>query len=97
MPLRLVLRAIVPVEKVTRRWMSSGLDSNSLTSREREIMIQATAGRLNKQIAYGIGITESTVKVHRANLMRKMKARSLPELSRMADRLGLAPEKPQRP
>jgi FixJ family two-component response regulator len=69
----------------------------SLTSREREIMIQATAGRLNKQIAFGIGITESTVKVHRANLMRKMKARSLPELGRMADRLGLAPEKPQRP
>jgi FixJ family two-component response regulator len=60
-------------------------------------MIQATAGRLNKQIAYGIGITESTVKVHRANLMRKMKARSLSELSRMADTLGLAPEKPQRP
>ena len=59
-------------------------------------MIQATAGQLNKQIAYGIGITESTVKVHRANLMRKMKARSLPELSRMADRLGLAPEKSQR-
>jgi FixJ family two-component response regulator len=69
---------------------------DSLTSREREIMIQATAGQLNKQIAYGIGITESTVKVHRANLMRKMKARSLPELSRMADRLGLAPEKSQR-
>jgi FixJ family two-component response regulator len=69
---------------------------DSLTSREREIMIQATAGQLNKQIAHGIGITESTVKVHRANLMRKMKARSLPELSRMADRLGLVPEKPQR-
>jgi FixJ family two-component response regulator len=68
---------------------------DSLTTREREIMIQATAGRLNKQIAYGIGITESTVKVHRANLMRKMKARSLSELGRMADRLGLAPEKPQ--
>ena len=97
MPLRLALRAIVPVEKVKRRWMSSGPDFDSLTSREREIMIQATAGRLNKQIAFGIGITESTVKVHRANLMRKMKARSLPELSRMADRLGLAPEKPQRP
>ena len=60
-------------------------------------MIQATAGQLNKQIAHGIGITESTVKVHRANLMRKMKARSLPELSRMADRLGLAQEKPQLP
>jgi Response regulator len=70
---------------------------DSLTSREREIMIEATAGRLNKQIAHGIGITESTVKVHRANLMRKMKVRSLPELSRIADRLGLAPAKPQRP
>jgi RNA polymerase sigma factor (sigma-70 family) len=69
---------------------------DSLTVREREIMIQAAAGRLNKQIAYGMGITESTVKVHRSNAMRKMKARSLPELSRMADRLGLAPEKPQR-
>ena len=59
-------------------------------------MIQATAGRLNKQIAYGIGIAEATVKVHRSNLMRKMKARSLRELSRMADKLGLAPEKPPR-
>jgi FixJ family two-component response regulator len=68
---------------------------DSLTSREREIMIHATTGRLNKQIAYGIGIAESTVKVHRANLMRKMKARSLPELSRMADKLGLAPDKRQ--
>ena len=58
-------------------------------------MIQVTAGRLNKQIAGDIGITESTVKVHRANLMRKMKARSLPELSRMADALKLASQKPQ--
>jgi FixJ family two-component response regulator len=70
---------------------------DSLSLREREIMIQATAGRLNKQIAHGIGITESTVKVHRANLMRKMKARSLPELSRMADKLGMTPGKLQRP
>ena len=61
----------------------------TLSSREREIMIQATAGRLNKQIANDIGITESTVKVHRSNLMRKMQARSLPELSRMADILKL--------
>ncbi len=63
---------------------------STLSSREREIMIQVTAGRLNKQIAGDIGITESTVKVHRSNLMRKMKARSLPELSRMADALKLA-------
>jgi FixJ family two-component response regulator len=67
----------------------------TLSSREREIMVQVTAGRLNKQIAYDIGITESTVKVHRTNLMRKMQARSLPELSRMADRLDLATEKPR--
>ena len=68
----------------------------TLSSREREVMIGVTAGRLNKQIANDIGIAESTVKVHRTNLMRKMKARSLPELSRMADRLNLATEKPLR-
>jgi RNA polymerase sigma factor (sigma-70 family) len=66
----------------------------TLSSREREIMILVTAGRLNKQIANDIGIAESTVKVHRTNLMRKMQARSLPELSRMADILKLTPEKP---
>jgi FixJ family two-component response regulator len=66
---------------------------DTLSSREREIMVQVTAGRLNKQIANDMGIAESTVKVHRTNLMRKMKARSLPELSRMADMLQLAPEK----
>jgi FixJ family two-component response regulator len=59
-------------------------------------MAQATAGRLNKQIAHDLGITESTVKVHRTNLMRKMKARSLPELSRMADTLKLSPAAPYR-
>jgi FixJ family two-component response regulator len=69
---------------------------DTLSSREREIMFLVTAGRLNKQIANDIGITESTVKVHRTNLMRKMKARSLPELSRMADFLKLAPEKSRR-
>jgi FixJ family two-component response regulator len=69
---------------------------DTLSSREREIMLKATAGRLNKQIANDMGIAESTVKVHRTNLMRKMKARSLPELSRMADALGLTPEKSSR-
>ena len=62
---------------------------DSLSTREREVMIRVTAGRLNKQIAADIGTTESTVKVHRSHLMRKMKARSLPELSRMADMLKL--------
>src|SRR6267378_1202881 len=69
---------------------------DSLTSREREIMIEVARGRLSKQIAGDIGIAEPTVKVHRSRLMRKMKARSLPELSRMADRLKLMPNEPQR-
>jgi len=68
---------------------------DTLSSREREIMVQITAGRLNKQIAHAFGIAESTVKVHRTNLMRKMKARSLPELSRMVDILNLTPQQPQ--
>jgi len=62
---------------------------DSLSSRERQVMVQVTAGRLNKQIANDIGIAESTVKVHRTHLMRKMKAHSLPELSRMADTLNV--------
>ena len=69
---------------------------DSLSTREREVMIRVTAGRLNKQIAADIGITESTVKVHRSHLMRKMKARSLPELDRMADMLKLPSGGPQR-
>src|SRR5258708_5467325 len=68
----------------------------SLTPREREIMIQVARGRLSKQIAGDIGIAEPTVKVHRSRLMRKMKARSLPELGRMADKLKLEPDERQR-
>jgi FixJ family two-component response regulator len=67
----------------------------SLSPREREIMIQVARGRLSKQIAGDIGIAEATVKVHRSHLMRKMKARSIPALSRMADMLNLVPEEPQ--
>jgi FixJ family two-component response regulator len=67
----------------------------SLSPREREIMIQVAQGRLSKQIANDIGIAETTVKVHRSRAMRKMNARSLPELGRMADRLKLVSEKPQ--
>src|SRR5271170_788426 len=67
----------------------------SLSPREREITIQVARGRLSKQIAGDIGIAESTVKVHRSRAMRKMNARSLPELGRMADKLLLVPEKPR--
>src|SRR5438552_9909669 len=67
----------------------------SLSPREREIMIQVARGRLSKQIAGDIGIAEATVKVHRSRLMHKMKARSLSELGRMADKLKLVPVAPQ--
>src|SRR5208282_5298249 len=52
----------------------------SLTPREREIMIQVAQGRLSKQIAFDLGISEVTVKIHRSHLMRKMNVHSLPEL-----------------
>jgi len=68
----------------------------SLSLREREIMIQVARGRLSKQIAFDIGIAEATVKVHRSRAMQKMKAGSLPELGRMAERLNLMSDKPQR-
>jgi FixJ family two-component response regulator len=68
----------------------------ALTPREREIMIQVARGRLSKQIAADIGISEATVKVHRSRLMQKMQARSLPALSRMADLLDLVTEAPER-
>jgi FixJ family two-component response regulator len=64
----------------------------TLTHREREIMVKVVTGRLNKQIAGDLGISEITVKVHRGQVMRKMHASSLPELAKMADKLQLAKE-----
>jgi len=63
---------------------------DTLTLREREVMVLVVAGLQNKQIAHEIGVTEATVKVHRGQLMRKMRARSLAELVRMADKLKLS-------
>jgi FixJ family two-component response regulator len=63
-----------------------------LTPRERAILMQVVEGRLNKQIAGEMGITETTVKVHRSNMMRKIKAASVAELCRMVDKLKLLPE-----
>jgi FixJ family two-component response regulator len=61
----------------------------TLTPREREVMALVTSGLMNKHVAAKMGLREITVKIHRGNIMRKMKARSLPDLVRMADALGL--------
>ena len=63
----------------------------SLTPREREVLAQVVAGRLNKQIAADLGTVEKTIKVHRARLMEKMAVRSLADLVRIAERLGIQP------
>jgi FixJ family two-component response regulator len=62
-------------------------DFDTLTPREREVMLMVVAGRLNKQIAGDLQLSEATVKAHRSQAMRKMSARSLAELVRMADKL----------
>jgi FixJ family two-component response regulator len=61
----------------------------SLTSGERRVLPLVVSGRPNKQIAGEIGTSEATVKVHRSQLMKKMRAESLPELVRMAEKIGI--------
>jgi FixJ family two-component response regulator len=65
----------------------------TLTAREQQVMALVVSGMLNKQIAPEIGASEATVKVHRGNVMHKMKAGSVVDLLRMADKLKLSPRK----
>jgi FixJ family two-component response regulator len=80
-------REAVIVDDLRRRYAS-------LTPREREIIALVIVGRMNKQIADDLGVSEVTVKVHRGQIMRKMRAKSLPELVRMGDVLHLATATP---
>jgi len=74
------------IDELRAKWQT-------LTPRERQVCAQVVQGRLNKQIAADLGTREKTIKVHRARVMAKMNARSLPELVRAIDRLNTENEK----
>jgi FixJ family two-component response regulator len=80
---RLARRTQVEMDAVRQRLAS-------LTPREREVLPHVVAGRLNKQIAADLGTVEKTIKVHRARIMEKMAVRSLADLVRVAERLGVS-------
>jgi FixJ family two-component response regulator len=65
---------------------------SALTPREREVLTHVIAGRLNKQIAADLGIVEKTIKLHRGRMMHKMGVRTVADLVRIAERVGIRPE-----
>jgi FixJ family two-component response regulator len=96
-----LLDAIALGHSQDRGWLKNEEDLSelqfryeSLSPREREVMSLVVTGRLNKQIAADLAIREVTVKVHRGQVMRKMRASSLPDLARMSDKLQIPLPKP---
>jgi FixJ family two-component response regulator len=92
-----LLEAIVRAKKrdAEHRLVSSELDSiqakvNTLTPREREVLVHVVAGRLNKQIAGDLGTVEKTIKVHRSRMMEKLGVRSVADLVRMAEKARIS-------
>jgi FixJ family two-component response regulator len=79
--------AVARLEQAKLSEIRTRLDT--LTPREREVLEQVVSGKLNKQIASDLGITEATVKMHRAHVMAKMKVQSVAELARLTERCGI--------
>ena len=87
------IRAAIERDAVARRKQGALSEIrarlDTLTPRERELLEHVVAGKLNKQIACDLGITEATVKMHRARVMAKMKVQSVAELARLAEQCGI--------
>jgi FixJ family two-component response regulator len=91
---------VAAIERDRKRREADSITANiqalfdTLTPRERDVLVGVTSGLMNKQVAAELGLAEITVKIHRGHIMKKMGARSLADLIRMAEALGVRRAKP---